>query len=101
MKKMIILTAVLFWQALPAFAANPVPPEKLHPEWLACQADADCAVVEIGCTYWQPVNTKSKDAMTARYREICGRNLPPGPKPEVSCTENVCRSPAIAHRKSA
>jgi hypothetical protein len=59
-------------------------------DWLRCETNADCAVVALGCRYWQPVNGRHLDDMKAKYETSCLASVPSGPKPEVKCTNNIC-----------
>jgi hypothetical protein len=59
-------------------------------EWLACQKDADCTSVELGCWYWQPINVIHSQDMKEKYVPTCSASVPAGPQPSIACNNHIC-----------
>ena len=57
--------------------------------WLACEKDADCTSVELGCYYWQPVNAKYAEDMK-KYMSACAKSVEAGPQPSSRCADHLC-----------
>jgi hypothetical protein len=72
--------------AAPTASSGPPVPQK----WLACEKDADCTAVEVGCYYWQPVTRQHAISMKRTYSTGCKKSAPAGPKPPTSCAQRQC-----------
>jgi hypothetical protein len=59
-------------------------------EWLVCEKDADCTSVELGCSYWQPVNKKYVTEMKTAGPAACLKSVPVCPQPTPRCADQVC-----------
>jgi hypothetical protein len=58
--------------------------------WLACEQNADCTSIKLGCWYWSPVNKKYVDQMRTAHFVTCKESADPGPQPAASCVDHVC-----------
>lgn len=73
------------------FFGNPVLGVETSSAWLACEENADCTSIILGCSYWQPVNKKYISEMrAASYLGACSASFPPGPQPTSSCVNRKC-----------
>jgi hypothetical protein len=70
--------------------AIPAPNPADEKEWLACEKDADCTSVQLGCYYWQPVSKAHAEDMRTKYMSACTASVFPGPQPSLSCVGHVC-----------
>lgn len=70
-----------------------------HPAWVACNADAECTTVEIGCCDHcnggrvVPANRQSAPQVDQRYSATC--------PPDQACTERGCMGPDAVCRDGA
>jgi hypothetical protein len=71
--------------ALQGSSGPPVPGQ-----WLACEKDADCTSVEMGCDHWQPVRRQYATSVKRRDSAACTKSTPAGPKPASSCVQRQC-----------
>jgi hypothetical protein len=72
--------------AAPAVSSGSPIPQK----WLACEKDADCTAVELGCYHWQPVRRPYAAAMKRANATACTKSTPAGPMPPTSCARREC-----------
>jgi hypothetical protein len=59
-------------------------------QWRACDTNAECTSVEVGCYRWQPVNSKYAQDMRAAGVVACKKSFRPGPQPTSSCAAHIC-----------
>lgn len=58
--------------------------------WIACEKNADCTSVELGCWHWQPVNKKYTEAIKAAHPPVCAQSISASPQPTTSCVHHIC-----------
>jgi hypothetical protein len=59
-------------------------------EWLACDENADCTSVTVGCYRWAPVNKQHAADMKREGFVPCKKSVDPGPQPIASCVDHMC-----------
>lgn len=59
-------------------------------EWLACDKNADCTSVVVGCYQWVPASKEHAAEVQQQGHVACKKSVESGPQPTSSCVNHFC-----------